>query len=47
MAEKLELNVEHQLNRSFYIVVDCETFFSNTYLIRFAARHTAPIADPG
>ena len=24
MAEKLELNVEHQLNRSFYIVVDCE-----------------------
>ena len=27
MAEKLELYVEHQLNRSFYIVVDCETFF--------------------
>ena len=27
VAEKLELYVEHQLNRSFYIVVDCETFF--------------------
>ena len=27
MAEKLELYVEHQLNTSFYIVVDCETFF--------------------
>ena len=24
VAEKLELYVEHQLNRSFYIVVDCE-----------------------
>ena len=28
MAEKLELYVEHQLNRSFYIVVDCETFLA-------------------
>ena len=28
VAEKLELYVEHQLNRSFYIVVDCETFLA-------------------
>ena len=29
MAEKVELYVEHQLNTSFYIVVDCETFFKH------------------